>query len=95
MSGPGIDQIETVMRDALNNRPHSHTVPWNEAHAALDALLEVARAAQEQAHEDPSVEWGFDGSGIHAYDQGGDPHGCPLCIALNQLNGVPRQRGTP
>jgi peptidoglycan hydrolase CwlO-like protein len=40
------DHAATV-REALLNRPHSHTTPWNEAVAALDALVAERDEARE------------------------------------------------
>jgi len=51
------------------------------------ALVEIAKAAREQAHEHPDQEWGYDAVGIHVYD-GPDcaGMGCPQCDALAKLD---------
>ena len=78
MSGDRLAQIEELRR---NGQLGAITV------SDVLALVEIAKAAREQAHEHPGEEWGYDASGIHVYD-GPDcaGQGCPQCDALARLD---------
>lgn len=51
----------------------------------------VVRLFAEVAHEQPGLDWGVDGHGIHDYAQN-DPRGCPVCEALDEVLGDARRQ---
>jgi hypothetical protein len=94
VSGPegtpnGVDRLAQIAERPIAKIPYSK----DGTYIALtveerDTLVEIAKAAREQAHEHPDEQWGYDAVGIHVYDGPDNAgKGCPQCDALAGLVG--------